>query len=135
MSDLEGSHPAVPLSLHVACRKWRGDQQEFPAAQAPVGLCTWGCPPPPPPPPPAHPPGQDAPGDSSSHQSRKTSSTGQFNLPPCWQAWCQLLPPAPPHQGEFTLRVFLGFMGISGFRDPQLGSRSAWGQFIVMSLG
>lgn len=55
VSDLEGSHPAVPLSLHVACRKWRGDQQEFPAAQAPVGLCTWGCPPPTPPPPPGTP--------------------------------------------------------------------------------
>lgn len=49
VSDLEVSHPAVPLNLHVDCRKWSGDQQEFRAAQAPVGQCTWGCPPPTPP--------------------------------------------------------------------------------------
>lgn len=46
MSDLEVSHHAVPLTLHGVRGRWSGDQQEFWAAQAPVGLCIWGCPPP-----------------------------------------------------------------------------------------
>lgn len=54
VSDREVSHCAVPRS---SARKWgwSGDQQEFWAAQAPVGLCTWGCPPPPSPPHPSTP--------------------------------------------------------------------------------
>lgn len=46
MSDLNISHCAALLNLHITYRRWSGDQQEFRAAQAPVGLCTWGCPPP-----------------------------------------------------------------------------------------
>lgn len=40
------SATAVPLNLHTACGRWSGNQQEIQAAQAPVGLCIWGCPPP-----------------------------------------------------------------------------------------
>lgn len=46
MPDLDISRCAALLNLHIVYGRRSGDQQEFRAAQAPVGLCTWGCPPP-----------------------------------------------------------------------------------------
>lgn len=96
------SATAVPLNLHVGCGRWGGGPREIEAAQAPVGLCLWGCPPPPPPAL-AHPPGQDAPGDSPSHQSRKTSSAGHFNLPPTGRHRASGCPQQPLTRGGLPL--------------------------------
>ena len=87
------------------------------------------------PPPPARPPGQDAPGDSSSHQSRKTSSTGPFNLPPAGRhgASCCQSAPLPGVVHHFLMSLDL--VGTSGLRDTGLGSRWAREQFILMPLG
>lgn len=56
--------------------------------------------------PPAHPPGQDTPGDSSSHQSRKTSLTGQFNLPPSGRPCASCCPQCPLTRGSLPFLYF-----------------------------
>lgn len=73
----------------------------------------------------AHPPEQDALHDSSSHQSRKTGSTGHLTLPACCQAWCQPLPKVPLTRGSLPLVVFLDLACTSGLWDTHLGSRGA----------
>lgn len=134
MSDLDISRCAALLNLHIVYGRRSGDQQEFRAAQAgtcgPVylGVPSAHLPL-------AHPPGQDTPGDSSSHWSRKTSSTGHCNLPHAGRHGASCCPQRPLIRGHSPLLVSLGFVGTSGLRETQPGSMWALGQFILMPVG
>lgn len=100
VSDLEVSHCCPPESAHSP---WEVQWQPTgnPSSSGTCGPVYLGVPSTHLPP--AHPPEQDAPGDSSPHQSRKTGSTGHFNLPPTGRHGASCCPEHPLTRSSLPL--------------------------------